>query len=138
MNKNTVEAKVKVRYAETDQMGVVYHSNYLIWFEVGRSEYFRAIDCPYVDLEDKGIFFPVIEASCRYRYPARYGDTIVIQTTISKIKPTRIKLEYSLVREKDNKLLAEGYTTHAFVSKEGKPFNISKTHPFIWEKINQG
>lgn len=136
-NLNSIDTCLKVRYAETDQMGVVYHANYLIWFEVGRAEYFKVKGCPYVDLEKQGIYFPVIEALCQYRVSARYGDEIIIKTDVEYVKPTRIKLVYTVIRERDEKILAEGYTVHAFVSKKGKPLNIRKSHPEVWSKIRQ-
>lgn len=133
----TIDTTVSVRYAETDQMGVVYYANYLIYFEVGRNTYFSNIGSSYVDMEREGVFFPVIESRCRYMHPARYGDDIVIRTIISEMKPTRVKIVYEVIRSKDGLLLAEGSTEHAFMSREGKPLNISKTHPRLWEKLKR-
>jgi len=133
----TVDATVSVRYAETDQMGVVYYANYLVYFEVGRNTYFGSIGSSYVDMEREGVFFPVIESKCRYMHPARYGDDITIRTAISEMKPTRVKIAYEVRRLSDALLLAEGSTEHAFMSREGKPLNISKTHPRIWENLKK-
>jgi acyl-CoA thioester hydrolase len=134
---DTIDTTVSIRYAETDQMGVVYYANYLVFFEVGRNVYFNSIGSSYVDMEREGVYFPVIESLCRYRHPARYGDDIIIRTTIAEMKPTRVKIDYKIIRSKDNLLLAEGSTEHAFMSREGKPLNISKTHPHIWEKLKK-
>ncbi|MDN5301550.1 MAG: acyl-CoA thioester hydrolase [Thermoanaerobacteraceae bacterium] len=134
---DTIDTTVWVRYAETDQMGVVYYANYLVFFEVGRNVYFNSIGSSYADMEREGVYFPVIESHCVYRHPARYGDNIVIKTAVAGMKPTRVKIVYEILRSKDNLLLAQGYTEHAFMSKEGRPLNISKTHPHIWEKLKK-
>ncbi|MCG0274802.1 MAG: acyl-CoA thioesterase [Thermosediminibacteraceae bacterium] len=133
-----VEASVSVRYAETDQMGVVYHANYYVWFEVGRSEFFDAIGLPYADMEKDGIFLPVIECFCRYKRSARYGDRIKVKTRVVEIKPTRVKLAYEIFREGDGVLLAEGYTEHAFTGKDGRPVNLKKSHPEVWNTLVKG
>lgn len=114
----SVTTEVRVRYAETDQMGVVYYANYLVWFELGRVECLRALGLAYSRLEkDHGCILPVIESNCRYRAPARYDDVIVIETRPSLVRGSVIKFEYRLYRKphgegKERKLLAEGYTVH--------------------------
>jgi acyl-CoA thioester hydrolase len=133
-----VDTTLWVRYAETDQMGVVYHANYYIWFEVGRTAYFNSRNFTIVDMEREGVYFPVIEAFCRYRHPARYGDEIIVKTTVEEMRPTRVKMVYQILRAQDRKLLAEGHTMHAFMSKDGRPLNIRKTHPGLWESLNEG
>lgn len=133
----TVETTVSVRYAETDQMGVVYYANYYVWFEVGRNAYFNKRGPSIVELEKEGVYFPVIESHCRYRHPAHYGEEILIKTYVTAMKPTRVRISYEILRQKDNYLLAEGYTEHAFMSNQGKPLNISKSHPQIWEKLQR-
>jgi len=113
-----VTTQVRVRYAETDQMGVVYYANYLVWFELGRVEVLRAVGLSYKVLEtDHGCILPVIEARCRYRSPARYDDEILIETRPSMLRGTVLKFAYEIYRkphpdEKVRELLAEGETVH--------------------------
>jgi acyl-CoA thioester hydrolase len=115
------ETRVRVRYAETDQAGVVYHSNYLIWFEVGRVELCRDHGFNYRDMErDADAQLPVIEARVRYRYPARYDDEIIIRTRVTSLRSRAITFAYQVVRATDEMLLAEGETDHVVMNKEGR------------------
>jgi acyl-CoA thioester hydrolase len=105
--------KVRVRYAETDQMGVVYHSNYFIWFEVGRVELLRQLGFTYKEMERQDqCFIAVVDARCRFRAPARYDDEISIRTHLKNARQSLIHFAYEAVRESDGTLLAEGETTH--------------------------
>ena len=107
------DTTIRVRYAETDQMGVVYHANYLIWFEVGRVELMRTLGFDYKRMEiDDDCHIVVVEARCRYKAPARYDDVIAIETTISALRGFVLKFCYRVVRVEDRTLLAEGETTH--------------------------
>ena len=109
----TNETTVRVRYAETDQMGVVYHSNYFIWFEVGRVELFRQLGFTYRDMEQQdGCFIAVVEARCRFKAPARYDDEIRVRTSLKNIRHSFIHFAYEAVRASDGTLLAEGDTMH--------------------------
>ena len=113
-----VITEVRVRYAETDQMGIVYYANYLVWFELGRVELLRSLGLAYSRLEtDHGCLLPVIEARCRYRAPARYDDEILIETRPAMLRGTVLKFAYRIYRKanqegKERELLAEGETTH--------------------------
>jgi acyl-CoA thioester hydrolase len=114
-----VTTEVRVRYAETDQMGIVYYANYLVWFELGRVELLRSLGLTYSSLEtDHGCVLPVIQARCRYRAPARYDDEILIETRPAMMRGTVLKFAYRIYRKTDQKgkerklLLAEGETTH--------------------------
>ena len=112
-----VATQVRVRYAETDQMGVVYYANYLVWFELGRVELLRSAGLAYSQLEsDHGCILPVIEARCRYRSPARYDDEILIETGVAMVRGTVLKFAYRILRKghegEENTLLAEGETIH--------------------------
>ena len=113
-NNHTVnETRLRVRYAETDQMGVVYHSNHLIWFEVGRVELMRQMGFSYRDMErEDGRFIAVVEATCRYRSPVFYDEEVLIRTEIKKVRDSVIVFKYDLTRAQDGTLLAEGETTH--------------------------
>jgi acyl-CoA thioester hydrolase len=107
------ETRLRVRYAETDQMGVVYHSNHLIWFEVGRVELMRQMGFSYRDLErDDGRFIAVAEVKCRYRAPAYYDQEVVVRTELKSVRESVVVFGYELVRADDGALLAEGETTH--------------------------
>jgi acyl-CoA thioester hydrolase len=112
-----VTTEVRVRYAETDQMGIVYYANYLVWFEIGRVELLRALGLTYNRLEiEHQCILPVIEASCRYRAPARYDDQIAIETRPSMLRGSILKFAYQVWRKatlaEERKLLAEGETVH--------------------------
>jgi acyl-CoA thioester hydrolase len=113
-----VTTEVRVRYAETDQMGVVYYANYLVWFEVGRVELLRALGFSYRQLEaEHGCILPVIEATCRYRASARYDDQILIETRPALLRGSVLKFAYQIFRKpnqevKERELLAEGQTVH--------------------------
>jgi acyl-CoA thioester hydrolase len=112
-----VTTEVRVRYAETDQMGIVYYANYLVWFEIGRVELLRALGLTYNQLEiEHQCILPVIEATCRYRAPARYDDEIVIETNPSMLRGSVLKFAYQVWRKatdaEERKLLAEGETVH--------------------------
>jgi acyl-CoA thioester hydrolase len=115
------EARMRVRYAETDQMGVVYHANYFVWFEVGRVELLRQLGFSYRDMEQNdGCVIAVIDARCRYKAPARYDDEVIVRTHLKHIRESMIRFEYELVRADDGTLLAEGDTTHIVVGPEMK------------------
>jgi acyl-CoA thioester hydrolase len=115
------ETRVRVRYAETDQMGVVYHTNHFVWFEVGRVEFLRQLGFSYRDMEkEDGCFIAVVDARCRYRAPAFYDDEIVIRTHLKHIRNSVIHFGYELLRAGDGVLLAEGETTHVVTNAEMK------------------
>lgn len=114
-----VSTTVRVRYAETDQMGVVYHANYLVWFEVGRVELFRHLGFDYKQMElEDDCHLPVVEANCRYRASAKYDDEVRIETSPALLRGFLVKFEYRAVRVSDETLLAEGQTTHILCDKE--------------------
>src|SRR5271169_2230230 len=107
------QTRLRVRYVETDQMGVVYHSNYFIWFEVGRVEFLRQLGFTYRDMErDDGCYIAVVDARCRYKAPARYDDQILVRTFFKNLRASLIHFGYEILREPDMALLAEGETTH--------------------------
>lgn len=115
------QARVRVRYAETDQMGVVYHANYLVWFEVGRVEFIRNLGMDYRSMErEDGIGIAVVDVSARYKYPARYDDELVIETRLLAARGAIVKFGYSIVRAADRMVLCEGRTVHVVVDREMK------------------
>jgi acyl-CoA thioester hydrolase len=115
--KTATETRLRVRYAETDQMGVVYYSNYLVWMEVGRVDYCKACGFNYRDMErEDGIFLAVAEANCRYRSPARYDDEVIVKTWIEEASSRLVTFRYDMrVGERE---LAHGFTRHIFVNRE--------------------
>jgi acyl-CoA thioester hydrolase len=112
---------VRVRYAETDRMGVVYYANYFVWFEVGRTEWLRETGWTYHAMEQEGVSLPVIEARCAYLQPARYDDQIEILTRASLLSPVRVRFDYELVRSRDHVVVASGHTVHAALDINGRP-----------------
>lgn len=129
------ETITRVRYKDTDQMGVAYYANYFIWFEVGRSEFFRGLGMSYKTLEQNEIFLPVIEAYCKYKYPARYDDELKIKTRLNVLQEVKLAFQYEILLSENNKLLVVGETTHAFVNKKGKPVVLRKHNPFLWKSL---
>ena len=114
------DVTIRVRYAETDQMGVVYHSNYLIWFEVGRVELMRALGFDYKEMEiHDDTFIVVADVHCRYHHPARYDELLTVRTRILEAKNRTLKFGYELYRQSDRKLLAEGHTIHVACNRAG-------------------
>lgn len=111
---------LRVRYAETDQMGVVYYANYLVWFEVGRTEWLRETGWSYREMEADNISLPVIETRCEYHQPVRYDDEIEIRTRATLLTPVRIRFDYDVVRAGDI-VAASGHTMHAALGSTGRP-----------------
>jgi acyl-CoA thioester hydrolase len=120
LERGFAEARVRVRYAETDQMGVVYHANYLVWFEIGRVEFIRATGLSYAAMESEGALIAVVEASARYKAPARYDDELIVRTTLAGFRGSLVKFRYAVVRAADDALLCEGETTHIVVGRDMK------------------
>lgn len=118
------QSPVRVRYAETDQMGIVYHANYFVWFEVARTDLLRNAGWTYRDMEAEGFSLPVIEARCQYHQPAKYDDDLVIHVHGALLSPARVKFEYEAVRASDTVVLASGHTVHAMVDRSGRPCRL--------------
>ncbi len=119
MTGRVFETRLRVRYVETDQMGVVYHSNFLIWFEVGRVEAMRELGFNYKDMERQhGCYIAVVDARCRYKSPAFYDDDILVRTRIRNVRGSLIHFGYQIVRAADGTPLAEGETTHIVTDKK--------------------
>ena len=112
---------LRVRYAETDQMGVAWHGQYFAWFEVGRTDLLRHLGCTYRELEEEGLRLPVIEASARYLLPARYDDLLEVRTRLATMGGARLVFDYEIRREGTDSPLATGSTAHAAVDRQGRP-----------------
>ena len=123
------ETRIRVRYAETDQMGVVYHSNHFIWFEIGRVEFLRQLGFSYRDMESADeCFIAVVDARCRYKAPARYDEEILVRTHLKNIRESVIHFGYELVRASDGVLLAEGETTHIVADAQMRKTSIPEKY----------
>ena len=123
----TVETRIRVRYAETDQMGVAYYANYLVWMEVARVEHCRALGFDYRDMErETGAFLAVTEASCRYRSPARYDDEVVVESNISEARSRTVRFAYKMKR--DGQTLATGETHHPIMDRDGRAMRMPEAY----------
>ena len=123
-----VITRIRARYAETDQMGVVYHANYLVWMEVGRVEYCRASGFRYRDLETEGILLAVVEAHCRYLSPTLYDEEVIVRTGIEEATPRLVRFSYRISSAEDGRLLAEGFTKHVFCGRDRKATKLPKQY----------
>jgi acyl-CoA thioester hydrolase len=116
---------VRVRYADTDQMGVVYYANYFVWLEIARTEFLRSQGIDYKSIEKESrLSLPVVEAHCKYKAPARYDDIILIKTKIAQVKSSALRFDYELFNKESGELLVEAYTTHVFIDKDRRPVRI--------------
>ncbi len=126
------ETRLTVRYAETDQMGIVHHANYPIWFEAGRTDFIKQTGITYSEMEAKGVQLPLYEVTCRFKRPARYEDEITVITKLKHLSRVRLILSYEVVITKTKTLLATGETLHAFTDSALKPVNMERTAPEIF------
>ena len=129
------ETRLRVRYAETDQMGVVYHSNHFIWFEIGRVELLRQLGFSYREMETEDqCFIAVVDARCRYRAPARYDDEIIVRTHLKNVRDSVIHFAYELLRATDDTLLAEGETTHIVTDAQMKSTELPSKYMKVFRQ----
>ena len=132
MKRNHVN--IRVIYADTDAMGIVYHTNYIKWFEIGRTELLRSVGIVYAEMEAKGYNLPLTEVYCNYLFPAKYDQIIVVETELEYLKRASMKFIYTIWNEDREKALVEGYTIHACTNNLGK---IVRIPSFILEKVNE-
>ncbi|MDA8354523.1 MAG: thioesterase family protein [Firmicutes bacterium] len=132
---NRHETVIRVRYQETDQMGVVHHSNYAVWFEVGRTALIQEIGISYGELERRGILLPVVDLHCRFNLPARYEEEVRIVTRIREMRGPKITFSYEVRRLTDDVLLARGETIHLWTDREMKRFNLEHREPELFRKL---
>jgi len=116
--------KIRVIYADTDAMGIVYHTNYIKWFEIGRAELLRELGIPYAQIEASGYNLPLTEVACHYLYPARYDQIVVIETEIVYLRRASIKFNYVIRDEKQERVLVEGESVHACINVQGTVVRI--------------
>lgn len=132
------ETGLRTRYGETDQMGIIYHPNYYIYFEMGRTQFLLdEVGISYKELEGLGVMLPVTETYCKYRLPAKYDDELTVETSVKEITVARISFSYKLFRSSDRVLLAEGETGHAFANGNGKPINMKKYNSELFERMKK-
>jgi acyl-CoA thioester hydrolase len=117
-------SRLRVRYAETDKMGVVYYANYFIWFEVGRTDLLRTLGWTYREMEEAGVSLPVIEAHCQYHRSAKYDDELEVRAEGRMLSPVRMEFTYEVVRQADMTVAASGRTVHAALDRAGKPCRL--------------
>jgi len=123
----SVEAKLRVLYADTDAMGVVYHGNYFRFFEAARGEFLRSRGTSYRIMEQEGTIIPVVDAQCHYRVPAKYEDVLIVRATVDEVRGASFAFVYEVHREGDRELLATGRTVHACINSEGRPVRLPKS-----------
>ena len=130
---------LRVRYAETDQMGVVYYANYLVWFEVGRADLCRKLGFAYREMErEDGLYLIVAEARCRYKAPAHYDDEIEVRTRLRELRKRVLIFTYEVYRQPDEELLAEGETVHVITDRHGRPRALPEKYREIFDAHLQG
>lgn len=130
------ETRLVVRYAETDQMGIVHHSNYPVWFEAGRTDFIKKIGLPYSKIEKNGFLLPLIELKCTYKGYAKYEDEILVRTRIKEMTCTRITFYYEVYKNNRPDPVTTGETLHVWTNKELKPLNLKKHAPQLYEVLN--
>ena len=138
MSTSRSTSRVRVRYAETDQMGVVYYANYFVWFEVGRADLLRHAGWSYREMETDGIVLPVIEAHCAYRQSARYDDELEVRTSGALLSPIRLEFAYEVVRPSDAALIAEGRTMHASLDRDGRARRLPARIRDLFDAVGSG
>jgi acyl-CoA thioester hydrolase len=134
---NKCITKMTTRYYETDQMGIIHHSNYYRYFEVARTDYLKnLIGMTYKDIEEQGVRMPLVDNSCKYKTPALYDDELTISTVIREMTVARIVFDYEIIRESDGAFIAQGHTTHALTNAENRPINLKKHNPELFERLS--
>ncbi len=128
------ETTVRVRYADTDAMGVVYHGHYFTWFEVGRTETLRALGLAYREVEALGFYLPVVDCSARFLAPARYDDLLVIETQIERLDRLRVGFAYAIRHAETGQRLVTGETAHVFVNRDGRPQRLPLESD-LWRRL---
>ena len=129
------KSEVRVIYADTDAMGIVYHANYIKWFEIGRNEYLRQVGFPYSTLEKEKLWLPVVGVECTYKAPAYYDDVLEINTWVGELKAATVFINYEIYRKSTGELLVIGSTKHAITNEKLKPVRFKTAHPELYKRI---
>lgn len=127
----------QAQYYETDQMGIIHHSNYIRWMEEARIAYMDAMGFPYLQVEEAGIISPVLEVQCSYRSMTYFGDRVQIEVKLSSFKGVKYSISYVMRDEKTQEVRAEASSSHCFLSREGKPVNIKKALPALYDRMQK-
>ena len=127
----------QANYYETDQMGVVHHSNYIRWFEEARIDFFRQNGIDYREMENRGIIIPVAEIQCSYKLSVRFDDVMEIHLVMDKYNGVRMCFRYEVRFQKDGLLAASGHSTHCFIGKDGKPFALQRANEALHSQIKR-
>lgn len=135
MGLNMSKTELIVRYAETDQMGIVHHSVYPVWCEAGRTDYMEKEGYSYPKMEEEGLMLPLSKMDFKFISGAKYGDTVVIETMIDKVSPFRLEVVYNILRKSDNTLLAKGRTVHAWTDRSLKIVNLKNRFPKLFNLL---
>ncbi len=132
------KSEIIVRYSETDCMGVVHHAVYPVWFEIARTDYIGKTGMSYSEMEKNGVMIPVTGISCKYIRPTRYGDTVTVETKITRLTLARIEFSYTVTKIGETEILTKGVSSHGFVdSKTFKPVNLKKVMPELYTNIER-
>jgi acyl-CoA thioester hydrolase len=131
------ETELIARYCETDQMGIIHHSNYPKWFEAGRTDFFKKLGVRYSKIEEEGILLPLIDLKCSFRSPARYEDEILVRTKPVEMSCVRLSFSYEVFKKDEMSLLASGETSHAWTDKSLKPLNLEKKMPELYVLLKE-
>lgn len=129
------ETKLIARYSETDQMGIIHHSNYAVWFEAGRTDFLKKAGIPNKEIKEQGVLLPLYEMNCKFKSPARYEDEIIVKTKLEHIGKVRIVFSYQVLNAKDGSVLTTGETKHAWTNKSLKPVNAQLLIPDIYDVL---
>jgi len=131
----THKADVRITFAETDCMGIVYHANYIKFFEIGRTEYMRDLGYPYSQLENDGVWLPVATVNCEYKSPAKYDDLLVVHTSVKEFKGATIVMAYEIYRKATGELLVKGETKHPITDDKLKPIRLRNVNPELYDRL---
>ena len=132
-----IKTPIRVIYADTDAMGIVYHTNYIKWFEVGRNEYLRELGYPYSRLESEKLWLPVANVECAYKAPARYDDILEITAWMSDLRAASLTMSYEIRKQETGELLVWGSTRHAITDDQMKPVRFKSYNPELYQLVTQ-
>lgn len=135
--RKTRDCEIRVIYGDTDAMGIVYHANYIVWFEKGRTEWLRQVGYPYKKMEEQGVWLPVSKVEAEYKTPARYDDRLIIKTGIQKLKGATVVMEYTIVNADTGEVCVTGTTTHPITDPNLKPLRVKRDYPELYNMIKE-
>lgn len=129
---------IRVRYAETDAMGIVHHANYYLYFEVAREDLIKEIGISYKEIEEMGIMMPLVETECKYIEAAKYDNELIIQAKIIELTAVKVRIEYNVIKKENNKVIAKGSTLQTFVNRSDfKIVNMKRFNNDLWKKLSE-